>query len=348
MSDKGNYSDEEDEYEEEESIVWRTARVGFTPFRALFSKEARKTYLGAILFLSTSVALFCVAAVAYWVFYLNYVPQIGLTRVVHLQFGDEHPWGVTSLRSDLASLQQYDVSVSLKLPRTPANLATGNFMLDLTLHSPPQTSIVGINTSTTLIAHSRRPAILTYTSPLVDTAHTLSRMPLYLIGWREAETLEVPMFENLEFARGWRNVPASLRLEIQSREQMQLYGAEVNFRAKFRGLRLVITFLQDLIAFSQYLGSTAHDDQRIKKEEETEDNDRAIKKESCRRDDDIVKQEEIEETTNIPPLGTQSGNEAEDVESIRRIHDSSDSGRGTAFDGHDTLSAQRRRRHLSE
>lgn len=62
-------------------------RIVFTPFRTLFSKEARKTYLGAILFLSTSIALFCVAAVAYWVFYLNYVPQIGLKRVVHLQFG---------------------------------------------------------------------------------------------------------------------------------------------------------------------------------------------------------------------------------------------------------------------
>jgi hypothetical protein len=222
----------------------------------------------------------------------------------------------------------------------------------------------------------------------VNTAHTLSRMPLYLIGWqREAETLDVPMFENLEFARGWRNVPASLRLEIQSREQMQVYGVEVKFRAKFRGLRFVITFLQNLdrvrvhgltasrwlmyrwrllsffaftsmfwsvsmisssilwLLVSQYLGSTAHDDQRIKKEEDAEDNDRAIKKD---RDNDIVKQEEIEETTNIPPLGTQSGNEAEDVESIRNIHDSNDSGRGTAFDGHDTLAAQRRRNHLSE
>jgi hypothetical protein len=28
MSDKGNHSDEEDEYEEEESIVWRTAVRG--------------------------------------------------------------------------------------------------------------------------------------------------------------------------------------------------------------------------------------------------------------------------------------------------------------------------------
>lgn len=117
-------------------------------------------------------------------------------------------------------------------------------MLDLALHSPPQSSIMGTNTSTTLIAHSRRPAILTYTSPLVNTAHTLSRMPFYLIGLkREAETLDIPMFENIEFARGWRNVPASLKLEIQSREQMQVYGVEVKFRAKFRGLRCVIIFL---------------------------------------------------------------------------------------------------------
>lgn len=87
--------------------------------------------------------------------------------------------------------------------------------------------------------------MLTYTSCLVDTAHTLSRMPLYLIGWkREAEILDVSMFENLEFARGWRNVPASLRLEIQSHERMQVYGVEVKFRAKFRGLRCVTIFSQ--------------------------------------------------------------------------------------------------------
>ena len=168
--------------------------------------------------------------------------------------GDEHPWGVASLGSDLASLQQYDVSVLLKLPRTPANVATGNFMLDLALYSPPQTSIMGVNTSTTLIAHSRRPAILTYSSPLVDTARALSYMPLYLTGWkREAETLEVSMFESLEFSRGWRNVPASLSLEIQSREQMQVYGVEIKFRAKFRGLRFVIS-TKRIVATHVYMG----------------------------------------------------------------------------------------------
>lgn len=57
-----------------------------TPIRYLLSKEARQAYIGAVLFLSTSLVLLCISAVAYWVFYLNYVPQIGLKRIVHLQF----------------------------------------------------------------------------------------------------------------------------------------------------------------------------------------------------------------------------------------------------------------------
>jgi seipin len=238
------------------------------PFHALISKQAQRAYLGTLLFVITSFFLFATAAVAYWVFYFNYVPQIGLERVVHLQFGcvmdnssarwswgvmesmfwkrrlmrqdhsAENPWGTAFLGSELASLQPYDVSVTLQLPRTPANVAAGNFMLDLAFLSRPQSSIMGTNSSTSVITHSRRPAILTYASPLVDTAHKISRMPLYLVGWqREAETLEVKMMESVEFARGWRNVPGSLRFEMQSQEQMQVYSAIVKFKAKFTGLR---------------------------------------------------------------------------------------------------------------
>jgi seipin len=154
---------------------------------------------------------------------------------------DGNPWGTAALDAQLVSLQPYDVTVTLQLPRTPSNLAAGNFMLDLALFSRPSSSILtGANTSTSLITQSRRPAILTYASPIVDTAQKVSRMPLYLAGWqREAETLEVSMMESVEFARGWRNLPGSLRLEIQSTEQMQVYSAVVKFRAKFAGLRLV-------------------------------------------------------------------------------------------------------------
>jgi hypothetical protein len=136
------------------------------------------------------------------------------------------------------SSQPYDVAVALDLPRTPKNLDVGNFMVDLTLYSR-QTggSVLPANTLNP-ISQSRRPAILTYTSPLVDLARRMVRLPLYVVGWRrEAETLEVPMMEKVEFARGAKNLPQSLRLEIQSDSKMQIYSARVEFRARFTGLR---------------------------------------------------------------------------------------------------------------
>jgi len=109
-------------------------------------------------------------------------------------------------------------------------------MLDLSLFS--HRSISAKNTSRELIARSRRPGILTYASPIVDTASKLTYMPLYLTGWRrEAETLEVQMMEQIEFPRGWRNLPENLRVEIHSDEKMQVYNAKVEFRATFTGLR---------------------------------------------------------------------------------------------------------------
>lgn len=129
--------------------------------------------------------------------------------------------------------------MALDLPRTPTNLDVGNFMIDLTLYSPETASVLPTTAnSQNRISHSRRPAILTYTSPLVDVARRLVRLPLYVVGWRrEAETLEVSMMEKVEFARGSRNRPQSLRLEIQSEKNMQVYSAHVKFRARFTGLR---------------------------------------------------------------------------------------------------------------
>ncbi|KAI9734335.1 MAG: hypothetical protein M1834_002441 [Cirrosporium novae-zelandiae] len=147
------------------------------------------------------------------------------------------PHGIAALGSELTSYQAYDVFVYLDLPRTPSNVATGNFMVDLELLAP-KTNVLGANSSTTVIAHSRRPAILTYSSTVVDTATVLAQIPWYVLGWRkEAEILVVPMMEGVEFAKGWRNIPNSLRLELHSRERMQVYGAMVKVVARFSGLR---------------------------------------------------------------------------------------------------------------
>lgn len=115
-------------------------------------------------------------------------------------------------------------------------------MLDLALLSRPFTSAPqDTNTSITTLSHSRRPAILTYASPLVDTASKISFMPFYVLGWHhEAEKLQVPMMERVQFARGSRNIPGSLRLELHSSEIMQVYKAKVMFRARFTGLRYVL------------------------------------------------------------------------------------------------------------
>lgn len=155
-----------------------------------------------------------------------------------MTISDGHPRGIVSLGTDLTSLQPYDITVNLHLPRTPSNLAAGNFMLELSLLSPPSKTLMTLDTSSDVLARSLRPAILTYASPIVDTASKVSQLPWYLLGWRkEAETLEVSMMERVEFAKGWRNVPGSLRLEIQSHEQMQIYDATVKFVARFSGLR---------------------------------------------------------------------------------------------------------------
>jgi seipin len=113
-------------------------------------------------------------------------------------------------------------------------------MIDLSLFSRPANTYLGSNASASLLGHTRRSAILTYASPLVDTANRVSQMPWYVLGWRkEAEILKVPMMERIEFAKGWKNLPGSLTLTLDSKTALQVYSAKVNFIARFSGLRYV-------------------------------------------------------------------------------------------------------------
>lgn len=57
------------------------------PLRPLVSKSALTAYLGTFLFLATATCMIFVSALAYGVFYYKFIPQVGLERVVHLQFG---------------------------------------------------------------------------------------------------------------------------------------------------------------------------------------------------------------------------------------------------------------------
>ncbi len=79
---------------------------------------------------------------------------------------------------------------------------------------------------------------MTYYSPVVENVNKAVEMPWYMLGWRhESETLVVPVMEGVEFAKGWRNVPDSVRLEVLSDVKMQVYSVRVVITAQFQGLR---------------------------------------------------------------------------------------------------------------
>ena len=104
-----------------------------------------------------------------------------------------------------------------------------------------------------VLAKSRRPAILTYRSWILEHAHRFLRIPLYLAGWHtESETIAISMMEAVEFDKGARNVPSSLRLELRSKQPLEVYRVAVHFSAKLEGLRwLMYQYrLTSLVAFT--------------------------------------------------------------------------------------------------
>jgi seipin len=230
-----------------------------------------------------------VSTTAYLFFYYNYIPPINLSKPLYLQYAlGGCPYALTSLEhTALIAQQAYDVEIQLTMPRTPTNLAAGNFMVDLQLLGPynplakPPESLSGrlrnVTVSTTrfslsVLHHSRRPAMLQYTSPLTSLAQTFLYLPFHILGLRDLDSacLRIPMFEMLSFARGSANIPTHIRLDIQSDSSantgsalpipnipgfgtasvgtpenlhpasLQVYSSKVSFCARFRGLRYVV------------------------------------------------------------------------------------------------------------
>ncbi|KAI9751179.1 MAG: hypothetical protein M1815_001329 [Lichina confinis] len=208
------------------------------PLNAATSKSAWRAYLSAVLFVLTSVVLLAVAFLSYGVFYTTYVPQVNVQRVVHLQFGQGHPHGVAPLDDTLVSKQAYDVIVHLDLPRSPPNIAAGNFMVDFKLLArlPPASN--GSLDDSDVLVRSRRPTLLTYNSPFVNWVLVTASVPWILLGWRrEDEQLHVPVLEELTLSPGSRTMPKALRLELEADQKLMVYKAHVEFVARFSGLR---------------------------------------------------------------------------------------------------------------
>jgi len=151
-------------------------------------------------------------------------------------------------RANLKDQQEYDIKVALTLPRSPGNVARGNFMLELLLldtGGTPLSTAARLKRADFLhgkavLAASSRPAVLPYQAPLVSIASDL-----LLVGYKmlfpstEKTTLVVPMAERLSFGRNAR-LPTSLLLDIRQGQALRTYSAQVIFVARLRGLRWVM------------------------------------------------------------------------------------------------------------
>lgn len=230
------------------NAAWDTAGA---VWRALTSKTARRTLLTTMLVSVASAFLFGLACLGYLAFYHEYLPDQVTTVPVHLQYGYElNPYGVVSLDMvNLKDYQDYDISVTLNLPRSPANLGRGNFMVALHLldNKPPvlfpsirplpvpgpQSVLEGRN----ILYTSTRPAIVPYTDPLVSLASRLLFLA-YHVFFPTSETtkLVVPMVERLEFRPGTMS-PTSLVLDVQAGQTLQVYSVFVTITAQLHGLR---------------------------------------------------------------------------------------------------------------
>jgi len=84
------------------------------PVRVAMSKPARQTYLNTLLFMIASSILLGLAIVAYILFYFNYVPQMGIERIIHLQYGYLQPF-LPKLKSNLPFTAMALIHMELQL-----------------------------------------------------------------------------------------------------------------------------------------------------------------------------------------------------------------------------------------
>jgi seipin len=145
-------------------------------------------------------------------------------------------------------LQDYDISVTLSMPRSPANVERGNFMVNLflldadasALQTRDARQITGPGVDfedKAVMFNSRRTALLPYVDPVVSLASRLLFI-LYHIFRPRSETcnLIVPLAERVAFSKG-TGVPSTAYVEIEAGQTIQIYSVSLTVTARLRGLR---------------------------------------------------------------------------------------------------------------
>ncbi|KAI9151672.1 Septation protein imp2 [Paramyrothecium foliicola] len=195
-------------------------------------------------------SLLGLASVASVLFFKSFLPDQVSTVPIHLQYGASlHPYGVISLTGrSLKTQQDYDLAVTISMPRSPANVERGNFMVNLSLldadvstlqvRDARQTGGRGVEfDDRAVVFNSRRPVLLPYVDPMVSWASRVLFL-LYHIFLEKSDTctLTIPLAERVVFSRTSR-VPSAAYVEVEAGQTIQIYSAVLTVTAQLRGLR---------------------------------------------------------------------------------------------------------------
>jgi len=205
---------------------------------AITSPKTQRTAVKSIFITGSAVVLVLVAFLAYWSFYMIYIPKIAHVKPVYLQYQKESsPYALIDFTENgqydnfLTADQAYDVSIDLDVPSSDRNIALGNFMIGLELIAKNET-----------VQISSRPCILTYQSGLFRVIYTFWQLiPLVLGFTKEHQKLVVIMLENMiENAEN----PITRALVTISNGNLEVYSARIRLDAHFRGLRYFMYYHQ--------------------------------------------------------------------------------------------------------
>ncbi|KAG5664654.1 hypothetical protein KAF25_008388 [Fusarium avenaceum] len=218
--------------------------------RVVTSKPVQRAVVNTVLLVSSAVTLFCTAAIASVLFFQNFLPHEVVTLPVHLQYGSGiNPYGIASLQTPpMKTQQEYDVSLTLSMPRSNSNVERGNFMVSLHMldsktdlglfteaerHASLHEGFGGVN----VLFSSRRPALFPYVDPLVSVASRVLFLLYHLFTpGSSTNSMIIPLAERVSFSRE-SELPKSAYVEVEAGQTIQIYHAYLQLTAQLRGLR---------------------------------------------------------------------------------------------------------------
>lgn len=144
--------------------------------------------------------------------------------------------------------QDYDISVTVDMPRSPANIERGNFMVSLYLldsvadgHLAAAAAKFSDNHinfgSGTVLFESRRSALVPYVDPLVSlTSRVVFMLYHMFVPGSQTVSMVIPLAERVIFTKG-SAVPSAAYVEIEAGQSIQTYSVALTMTAQLRGLR---------------------------------------------------------------------------------------------------------------